>query len=150
MGVLAPDKRRVVYNNRYQEHISNLQLKLGYNNVATCGDMNVAPTNRHVDRQGIPIVHLPSAKPWEQKSYADLIATKGLRNAATDTEFEFTKTWSSAGPLKFSMVLDHLLHPNPAHIKTGDKAIRIECFEVLPSTFNSDHYGLLFSAAYQT
>ena len=46
------------------------------------------------------------------------------------------------------MVLDHLLHPNPAHIKTGDKAIRIECFEVLPSTFNSDHYGLLFSAAY--
>jgi exonuclease III len=148
MGIITPDKRRLQYNADFKQYILNLQLELGYNNVTAGGDMNVAPTNRHVDRREVPMIHLPSAKKWEQEDYADLLSTTGMRNAATGTMFEYVKTWSAVGPLSFAMSLDHLLRPDPQNIKAGAKAIRIESFEVLPCTFGSDHNAFLFKAAF--
>ena len=148
MGILTPDKCRLDYNARFKDYILGLQQKLGYNNVAAGGEMNVAPTSRHVDRREVPIIHLPSAKKWEQDDYADLLSTTGLRNTAEGTSFEYEKTWSATGPLTFAMSLDHLLRPDPANIKANEKAILIESFEILPCPFGSDHNGFLFNAVF--
>ena len=143
MDDLTPikDESRRKYNTDYLAHFLKVQDEVGEGAAFGCGDFNVAPTERHVNRGTAKGRVLPSTKAYERRAYEFLLRQAKLMNAAKGTAFEFKPTWRTLGPLALAMTIDHVLAP------IDDRRIHIYDYEVLSDSFGSDHYAVLYTVA---
>ena len=65
----AKERRRYDYDVAYRKHFQKVQTEVGSNAVLGCGDYNVAPTERHIDRKGVDWRNIPSTKGYEHSAY---------------------------------------------------------------------------------
>ena len=137
----AKDNRRYEYDIAYRNHFCNVQKEVGSRSVLGCGDYNVAPTERHVDRRTLDWKNLPSTKSWERIAHRTLLQATNLKNAAEGTSYEFDPTWSKEGPYGFCMTLDHVLVP------FDDTLIHVKSFMVIQDKCGSDHNGVYATVA---